>query len=597
MKRTFAIALCCLLKFNEATAVEPVTNAFEHPIPPVPKSTLDQLVFARFDRVKIQPALCSDAVFVRRTFLDVLGTLPTATEAREFILNPDPAKRSKLVDRLLERPEFADYWAMKWGDVLRIKAEFPVNLWPNAAQAYHRFVKASLAENKPYDQFARELLTSSGSNFRVGAVNFYRAVQNRTPEGIAAAAALAFMGSRIEHWPADQAAALAVFFSQIGYKPTSEWKEEHVFWDPFKVSSLSGNSAPGRASISAIANLTNAATQIPIQPPPRVEAVFPDGSKTVLSLERDPRELFADWLIRPENPWFARSIANRAWAWLMGRGIIHEPDDIRPDNPPSNAELLAYLEKAIVASQFDLKAFYRLILCSQTYQLSSMPRDGIREAEAPFATYPMRRLDAEVLSDAINKITGSSDLYTSPIPEPFTYIPKGMPAIAIADGSITGPFLALFGRSARATGLENERDNKPTSAQALYLLNSSDIQMKLEQGTNLSATLRASHQPTPMLADELYLTVLSRFPTPGELQAIEDYCAPAYAQSAPARLTYETSAGKNKAQTAPPGRGRPLGSLGPARRAANRLSQQKRHEDWIDIAWSLINSEEFLYRH
>ncbi len=147
-----------------------------------------------------------------------------------------------MIDRLLERDEFADYWAMKWGDILRIKAEFPVNLWPNAAQAYHRWVRASIAENKPYDKFVREMLTSSGSNFRVGPVNFYRAIQNRTPEGIATAVALTFMGSRADSWPKDRLAGMAVFFSQIGYKPTREWKEENVFWDPLR-HQRRGNSA------------------------------------------------------------------------------------------------------------------------------------------------------------------------------------------------------------------------------------------------------------------------------------------------------------------------------------------------------------------
>ena len=193
--------------------------------------------------------LCSDAVFVRRVYLDVIGTLPTAKEASEFIQDPDTKhKRRMLIDRLLERDEFADYWAMKWGDVLRIKAEFPVNLWPNAAQAYHHWVRSSIAENKPYDKFAREMLTSSGSNFRVGPVNFYRAVQNRTPEGIAAAVALTFMGSRADAWPKDRLAGTAVFFSQIGYKPTREWKEEHVFWDPFHSSDLAAKSASAEAA-------------------------------------------------------------------------------------------------------------------------------------------------------------------------------------------------------------------------------------------------------------------------------------------------------------------------------------------------------------
>ena len=421
---------------------------------------------------------CSDAVFVRRAYLDVIGTLPTAQEAREFIEDPDTKnKRHALIDRLLERKEFADYWSMKWGDILRIKAEFPVNLWPNAAQAYHRWVRASIAENKPYDEFVREMLTSSGSNFRVGPVNFYRALQNKTPEGIATAVALTFMGARAESWPKGRLAGMTVFFSQIGYKPTSEWKEENVFWDPLNSSKAAGSSAPGQASASASVQITNDVSEASAVPPPDsvpLAAIFPDGTKVQLSPNRDPREVFADWLITPENPWFTRSIVNRVWAWLLGRGIIHEPDDIRKDNPPSNPKLLAYLEKELIASGYDLKHLYRMILTSETYQFSAMPRFKGPQAEASFASYPLRRLEAEVLIDAINKITGTTDLYTSAIPEPFTYIPHDMPAIAMADGSITSPFLALFGRSPRATGMATERDNKLVSAQWLHMLNRSE---------------------------------------------------------------------------------------------------------------------------
>jgi hypothetical protein len=502
-------------------------------------------------------------VFVRRAYLDVTGTLPTAGQAREFIRDPDLAhKRAKLIDNLLDRDGYADYWALRWGDVLRIKAEFPVNLWPNAAQAYHRWVRASLAGNKPYDQFARELLTASGSNFRVGPVNFYRALQNRTPEGIAGTVALTFMGARAESWPSNRLAGMTAFFSQIGYKPTSEWKEEHVFWDPLNSSAVAGNSAPGRAAVNAVGQPTNSAPSsvVPTRTNSVPQAAFPDGAKIELPPDRDPREVFADWLLTPKNPWFTRSIVNRVWAWLLGRGIVQEPDDIRDDNPPSNPALLTYLEKEMIAGRYDLKRLYRLILNSGTYQLSAMPRFNTPEAEANFASYSLRRLDAEVLIDAINKITGSSDLYTSPIPEPFTYIPNDMPAVAIGDGSITSPFLALFGRSARATGMEHERNNKPVPAQWLHLLNSSHIQRKLEQGPKLKAIFDSGRQQ-PEMVEELYLTILSRFPTPDEVKQVAAYGAP-------------TTPGKS-----------------------GKASAQKKRDDWLDIAWALINSTEFLYRH
>ena len=563
MKTALISAVVCLAVAGGAAPIKPtpagpVTNIFESAIAPRPEGKIDQLVFAKLASLGIKPVLCSDAVFVRRAYLDVIGTLPAAQAARDFILDPDTKnKRHRLIDRLLERDEFADYWAMKWGDILRIKAEFPVNLWPNAAQAYHRWVRASIAENKPYDKFVRELLTSGGSNFRVGPVNFYRAIQNRTPDGIATAVALTFMGARADAWPKERLAGMAAFFAQIGYKPTREWKEEVVFWDPLGPLAAVTNCVPGQGT-----NTTE--LLVTLQPTNNIPQVgmFPDGTKLRLPPNSDPREAFADWLITPQNPWFARNIANRIWSWLLGRGIIHEPDDIRDDNPPSNPALLAYLERELVAGHFDLKRIYRLILNSKTYQLSSVPRFKGPPAEANFASYALRRLDAEVLIDAINKITGSSDLYTSAIPEPFTYIPEDKPAIALPDGSITSPFLALFGRSARATGMENERNNKPVPPQWLHLLNSSHIQRKLEQGPALKALLDSGRKPDAIM-EELYLTILSRFPTADEVQNAEAYGGGMAL----------TPAGKPK-----------VGAF-------------KRRENWVDITWSLINSTEFVYRH
>lgn len=522
-----------------------------------PQGKIDELVFARLKQLGIRPAyLCSDEVFVRRVYLDVIGTLPTPDEVRQFLQDISPRKRAALIDRLLDRPEYADYWAMKWSDLLRIKAEFPINLWPNAAQAYHRWVRASLRWNMPYHQFARELLTSSGSNFRVPQVNFYRAVQSRDPEGLAQAVALTFMGTRAEKWPKDRLAGMAAFFSQISYKSTGEWKEEIVAFDPAK----------------------------PIQGTP----IFPDGTPARIGPNQDPRQVFADWLIRPENPWFARAIVNRAWSWLLGRGIVHEPDDLRPDNPPSNPELLAYLERELVASGYDLKHIFRLVLNSKTYQLSALPQSDRPEAEANFAFYRIRRLEAEVLIDALNQITGTTESYSSAIPEPFTVIPEGFRSIALPDGSITSAFLEQFGRPPRDTGLESERNNRPTADQRLHLLNSSHILRKLEQGPKLqelflaaapkpaakiakaakagkagkggrfakSAPVRGTAPPAPAVqplevVNTLYLLILSRRPTEEELQTVAEHVR----------------------------------------------SSRSRREAAIDIAWALINSAEFLYRH
>jgi len=468
---------------------------------------IDDLVLRELARRGIEPASpCSDGVFLRRAYLDVIGTLPTAAEARAFLADAGEGKRAALVERLLERPERADYWAMKWSDRLRVKSEFPINLWPNAVQAYHRWIRTAMAENRPYDRFARELLTASGSNFRVPPVNFYRALPRRDPAAIAQAVALTFMGTRTERWPDERLAGMAAFFAQVAYKPTAEWKEEIVFFDP------------GRPAGSA--------------------AVFPDGRPAMLTPGRDPREAFADWLIAADNPWFARAAANRIWSWLFGRGLVDEPDDMRPDNPPVHPEVLAYLERELIATGYDLRHLYRLILTSQVYQLSPLLRREPPDAAALFARYAVRPIEAEVLVDALDRATGTSEEYESRIPEPFGYAPAGQRAIALADGSVTSAFLETFGRPPRDTGRESERSLRPTAGQRLLLLNSSRVQTKL-----------AALGSLPL--DDLYLTLLARFPTDGERSAARAYLS----------------------------------------RAANR------RDATVDVAWALVNGVEFLHRH
>jgi hypothetical protein len=521
MKTAVISALVLLAALTGMVAARAQTSPFESPAQPAPEGEIDKIVFGRLKQLDIAPAnLCSDAVFVRRVYLDVIGTLPTAREASGFIQSRVPDKRARLIDQLLARNEFADYWAMKWSDLLRVKAEFPINLWPNAAQAYHRWIRTAIEENQPYDRFVRELLTASGSNFQVPPANFYRAMQNHDPKGIAQTVALTFMGARADKWPTNQLAGLAAFFSQVGYKYTAEWKEEIVFFNPAS---------------------TNA----------QAAATFPGGATVKLSPDRDPREVFADWLIDAKNPWFARNLVNRVWSWLLGRGIIQEADDIRPDNPPSNPELLACLEKEFIASHYDLKQLYRLILNSQTYQLSSIPRSSKPEAAAHFASYPLRQLDAEVLADALCEITGTTEKYSSAIPEPFTFIPENKHSITLPDGSISSSFLEMFGRPSRDTGLESERNNRPTADQRLHLLNSSHIQRKLEQSPKIKYLLKNRDNPRDVVAG-LYLAILSRFPTEEELQV--------------AAANF------------------------PAGGADNRAGA-------LDVAWALINNVEFIYRH
>ncbi|NLB97864.1 MAG: DUF1553 domain-containing protein [Armatimonadetes bacterium] len=487
----------------------------------VPANPVDTHVLTALKKKGIAPAhLCSDQLFIRRVYIDLTGTLPTPEEVVAFLEDSNPKKRADLVNRLLEREEFADYAALKWCDILRVKAEFPVNLWPNAVQAYHRWIREAIRQGMPYDQFARLLLTSSGSNFRVPPVNFYRAVQSREPAAIASAVALTWMGTRLDRWPEARRAGMAAFFSRIAYKSTGEWKEEIVFLNPAATDPL--------------------------------DAVFPDGKTVRIPPDRDPRQVFADWLISPQNPWFARAAVNRVWSWLMGRGIIHETDDIRPDNPPVNPALLSYLEKEFVASKYDLRHLYRLIVNSRTYQQSPIPRSKQPEAHAYFAYYPVRRLDAEVLIDALCWIGGTGEGYASPIPEPFTFIPEEHRTITLADGSISSSFLEMFGRPTRDTGLESERNNEPTDAQRLYLLNSSDVQRRIRNSPRLRPAYNSVGKNRAEAIRSIYLTVLSREPTAEEMAT-----ADAYIQ------------GKGTA----------------AREGAE------------DLAWALVNSKEFLYRH
>ena len=513
-----------------ASRVDPV---FESATPLAPQNKIDELVFAHWKQMGVEPSrLSSDAVFVRRAYLDVIGTLPTADESQKFLSNSDPQKRSQLIDELLERDEFADYWAMRWSDTLRIKAEFPINLWPNAAQSYHHWIRESLHEDKPYDAFARELLTSSGSNFLEPPANFYRAMQDKSPKTIARTVALTFMGTKTENWPPEKLDQMAVFFSHVGYKSTREWKEEIVFFDP---TGEEGGVKRTAAELAAVGL-------------PRT-AVFPDGKRVRLDGDEDPRKVFADWLTAPDNPWFSRAIVNRVWLWLMGHSLTADPDETGPNAAVENAALLNYLQQELVRSHFNLKQIYRLILTSETYQLSSLPQGDAVKSRAHFASYAPRRLDAEVLIDALCQVTGTSEDYSSAIPEPYTFMPEGTRAISLPDGSISSAFLEQFGKPARDTGLASERNNSPTDAQRLHMLNSSHIQKKIQQGPALQDLIRNAKNNDDLI-NALYLTILSRTPS-AEERGI----------------------------------------------AKQRLQSGQRRDAVTDLAWAMINSTEFLYRH
>jgi len=475
-------------------------------------------------------APASDAVFLRRVYLDALGAMPTGTETKAFLADPDPGKRGALVAKLLEREEFVDYLSLKWGDLLRIKSEFPSNLWPNAVQAYNRWIRDAIASNMPYDRFVAELLTSSGSNFRDPPVNFFRAIPGKDPASVAGAVSLAFLGARYESWPEDIRRGMAGFFSRVAYKKTLEWKEEIVYPDPRPLDGA-GAAAGGD-----------------------VRLTLPDGSAAIVPAGADPRKVFAAWLTGPGKKMLARAFVNRAWYWLMGTGIVEPADDIRPGNPPASPGTLNLLADEFAASGFDVKKLYTLILTSRTYQQSSLPAagEGATPASARFARYAIRRLDAEIIIDALCRIGGNGERYSSPIPEPFTYIPPAQRTIALADGSITSPFLVKFGRPARDTGLEAERNNHPTAEQVLYLLNSTDVKKRIDASPLLSAAYNLPTAKRDEQIKAIYLELLSRPPTAAETSKARD------GLFAPGLSSRQAAA---------------------------------------DLAWALVNGKEFLYRH
>ncbi len=519
-------------KLNESDAVQKrevfelstslKKNFFVSDQPVFAQNEIDAFVFDKLTELNIQPAkLCSDEVFLRRVYIDTLGTLPTMQEAKRFLDDADSQKRAQLIDEVLERPEFADYLAMKWCDILRVKAEFPIKMWPNAAQAFHRWIRTSIDNNMPYDEFVREMLTSSGSNFRKPQANFFRSAQSQEPKVLAKAVALSFMCERADAWPSKKLEGMSVFFSQIGFKPTVEWKEEIVFFDRRK---------GGETDLEGL------------------HATFPDGSGIVIPPDQDPREVFADWLLHENTPQLSRALANRVWFWLLGRGIVEPVDDFRPDHPPTNPSLLKHLSEQLISTNYDVKHLYRVILNSHTYQLACLPNSTDPRAAENFAFYPVKRLDAEVLIDAICQISGVPESYSSIIPEPFTFLPDGQRAITLPDGSITSSFLEMFGRPSRDTGLESDRNNRLTAAQSLHLLNSNHLRNKLRNGPGIENIVRESWSSMDSEPSEaIFLAILSRRPSDDENSVVGDLCV----------------------------------NSGGAR----------------EVAWALINSDEFLFRH
>lgn len=466
----------------------------------------------------------SDEVFLRRARLKLTGRLPSPGEVRAFVRDPSPDKRAKLIDRLIDSPEFSDLMAMRYCQIYRVKSEFPINMWPNAVQLFHAYLRDATARNMPYDRMARELLTTDGSNFRRPQVNFLRGHADRTPEGVAKGVMLSLAGVRLEKLPEADRKGIAAFFSRIGCKATDEWKEEIVFTlpEPVEITARPLNGDECRIKVP----------------------------------EQEPRRVFAAWLTSPKNPYFARAFANRMWFYFLGRGFVEPADDLVEVTADGKLKLrttpeLDALADAFRRNRYSVKALARIICNSPAFNADWQTDESEQKlAEKYFAVYPLHRLEPEVAVDALATVTGVHDSYRSVIPEPFTILPPGTPAVKIADGSISSGALDNFGRSPRDSGTLAETRLHITSAQRQWLLNSNILFNRLQRVQRIYG--RRKLNPDQRI-EELYLTILSRYPTGRERELL--------------------------------------------RRRVRPIPGKQRWRFWNDVVWALVNTREFLLYH
>ncbi len=496
---------------------------------PPPKNFVDELVFANLKGLGIPPsAVCDDATFLRRVSLDIGGRLPTEEEATAFLANKDEGKRDKVIDDLLRSPDYADFFANKWTALLKNRRDDESDTVSNFA--FYAWVRDSFLANKPYDQFVRELLAATGTVIGNPPVAWYKRVKE--PKQQIEDVAQLFLGVRMqcaqchhhpfERWSQDDYYSLVAFFSQVGRKPSGTRGEDLIFHK------------------RGIATAANMKTGVPLKPAALGDAI-PE-----IAADEDPRLKLADWMGSKSNPFFAKSLVNRYWKHFFVRGLIEPEDDIRDTNPPTNPALLEALEKHFVASGFDLKDLVRVITQSRAYQLSELPNEHNVVDRQNYSRYYPRRLQAEVLLDAIDRLAGTQT--------DFANLPPGTRAVALPDNSYnrSSQFLRVFGRPEAESVCECERVQSSSLAQSLHLLNAAELKAKLAAPTGRAERLSKEGKPAEAKVRELYLAAFSREPRPQELKTALDYL--------------------NEAGT-----------------TANANYQ--------DLIWALINTKEFLFNH
>ncbi len=495
---------------------------------------LDSLVHQRLEKIGVLPSgTCSDAEFLRRSALDTIGRLPTTEEARSFLADTAADKRLRWIDTLLADPAYADHWAVKWGDLIRpnpsrvgVKPVFLLDQW----------LRDAFARNMPYDAMARALLTAQGSSHQLGPVALIR--DKRDPLDASSFVSQIFLGVRLE-------------CARCHHHPSEKWSQEDHQQLAACFSKLrsrgQGISAPisGEAELwwydSSARGLLHPDTSAPITPK------APDGPEFPLRAGIDPRTDLLDWMVRPDNPFFARAVVNRVWGEFFGKGIVDPVDDFRASNPPSNPELLDWLAADFIAHRFDLKHLMRTMLASAAYQRSSLPNASNLDDQRNFARSLRRRLPAEVLLDAVCDLTG--------VRESLAGLPPDARAAQAWNHKLPSEFMDAFGRPNASLECPCERERKPTVVQSLHLMHASALQTKLASPTGRAARWAASKQEPQDLVNDIYLAAFARHPTAEETAAASAHLAAPAADS-------------------------------PARKEAVQ-----------DLVWALINTAEFVFNH
>jgi hypothetical protein len=471
------------------------------------RNFIDELILKQLKLLHLPPApAANDPAFLRRAYLDTIGKLPTADEARTFLADTSADKRDKLIEGLLAREEFVDYWTYQWSDLLLVNG---ARIRPAAVKAYYAWIRQRVQENTPWDKFARQIVTARGGSVESGGTNFY--ALHPDPETMTENVSQAFLGLSIgcakchnhplEKWTNDQYYAMANLFARVRAKG---WGGEPRNGDGVRTLFVAGEG-----------DLIQPSKGVP-QPPAPLDAEPISAGDT-----QDRREYLADWLTSPENPYFARAITNRVWANFFGVGLVEPVDDLRLSNPASNEELLAAAAKYLVEQKYDLKALMRAILQSAAYQRSSQPVEASDEDNRNYAQYYPRRLMAEVALDAVSQVTGVPTVfeqieYPGADFEKTEFYAKGTRAIELYDSAVVSRFLSTFGRHKRVITCQCERSNEPSLVQALHVSNGETILGKLQSKECKLESLLASGTPNYRIIEELYLSALSRYPTDEE---------------------------------------------------------------------------------